>query len=64
MTFIATPVLLLAAATLVVIGGALFTPFLVGLFVLALFGVLARHGDRTVRPHEPPPDPSRWRGCA
>jgi hypothetical protein len=61
MTYIATAALLLILATLITIGGVIFTPFLLGLFLLALLGVLARHSDGTVRPRETPTDPTGWR---
>lgn len=41
MTYLATAALLLIVVTLPLIGGALLAPFLVGLFLLALNGVLA-----------------------
>jgi hypothetical protein len=61
MTFLAVVALLLTVATLAVPGGVLFTPFLFGLFLLALVGVLGRLEDRTVRQHDPALDPRRWR---
>jgi hypothetical protein len=53
--------LALAVALLPVPGGVLFSPFLFGLFLLALVGVFAGLEDRSVRRHEPVLDPRRWR---
>jgi hypothetical protein len=64
MTFLATAALLLSVAALLAIGGVLFAPFLLGVFLLALVGVLAGHTDRRVRQQDPTLDPSGWRGCA
>ena len=64
MTYLAIAALLLTVATLLPAGGVLFTPFLLGLFLLALVGVFARHSDRNVRRQDPTMDPGRWRGRA
>jgi hypothetical protein len=53
--------LILAAALVPVIGGVLTAVFLVGLFFLALVGVLSGVEDRTVRQRNPTMDPRRWR---
>ncbi len=61
MTFLATATLLLAAATLLVLGGVLLAPFLLGLSLLALAGVLARHTDGRVEQRDAKLDPTGWR---
>jgi hypothetical protein len=61
MKFLAVATLLLTVAALAVLGGALFAPFLFGLFLLALVGVLGGLKDRTVRQHNTVLDPRRWR---
>jgi hypothetical protein len=61
MTFIATAALLLAATTLLVLGGVLLAPFLLGLFFLALVGVLARRTDGRVERRDTKLDASGWR---
>jgi hypothetical protein len=61
MTFIATAALLLTAVTLLPVGGVLFAPFLLGLFLLALLGVFTRHTDGTVRRQSPPLGQQSWR---
>lgn len=61
MKFLAVAALFSTVATLPIIGGALFAPFLFGLFLLALLGVLARLDHRTVRQHNPSMNPRRWR---
>jgi hypothetical protein len=53
--------LLLAVALVPVIDGVLIAMFLVGLFLLALVGVVSRVEDRTVRQHDPAMDPRKWR---
>ena len=44
-----------------VFGGALFVLLLLGLFLLALVGVLSGVDDRSVPQHDPAMEPSRWR---
>ena len=61
MTFLATATLLLAATTLLVLGGVLLTPFLLGLFLLALVGVLASRTDGRVERRDAKLDPTGWR---
>ena len=61
MTFLASATLLLAAATLLVLGGVLLTPFLLGLFFLALIGVLARRTDGRVERRDARLDGASWR---
>jgi hypothetical protein len=58
---VAVVTLLISVAMLVVPGGVLFAPFLVGLSLLALVGVLARHADRSVPRHDPAMQGRRWR---
>ena len=53
--------LFLAAAFVPVVGAALLVLILLGVFVLALVGVLGRIGDRTVHQHDPVLDPRGWR---
>jgi hypothetical protein len=53
--------LLLADALVPVIGAALFVLLLLGLFLLALVGVISNVGDRNVSQHELVLDPTRWR---
>jgi hypothetical protein len=53
--------LALIVGSLIVLGGALFAPFLLGLFLLALVGVIGGLEDRTVRQRDPSMDPRRWR---
>jgi hypothetical protein len=50
-----------ALALVPVIGGILFAMFLLGLFLLALVGVLGSLEDRSVRQHDPAMDPTGWR---
>jgi hypothetical protein len=57
----AVSLLLTVASLLAIPVGAIFAPFLFGLFLLALVGVLGGLGDRTVRQREPVLDPRRWR---
>jgi hypothetical protein len=61
-SFVAVTFLFLAAGSLIVPGGALFSLLLLfpG-FLLALVAVLAGLEDRTVRQYNPPMDPRRWR---
>jgi hypothetical protein len=61
MKYLAVAALLLTVATAPVVGAALFTVLLFGLFLLALVGVLGGLEDRTVRQHDPVLDPRRWR---
>ncbi len=61
MTFLATTALVLAATTLLVLGGVLLTPFLLGLFFLALAGVLARRTDGRVEQRDTKLDATGWR---
>jgi hypothetical protein len=53
--------LLLAVASLPVPGGVIFAPFLFGLFLLSLAGVVGRVGHRSVRQRHPVLDARRWR---
>ena len=64
MSYLATATLLLLVATLPVIGGVLLAPFLVGLFVLSLAGVLARRTDGSAPRRDAELDPCGWRDCA
>lgn len=61
-SFVAVTFLLVAAASLIVIGGALFSLllFFPG-FLLALSTVLAALENRTVRQRHPAMDPRGWR---
>jgi hypothetical protein len=62
MTFSAVSALFLAAASLLLIGGAVFALFLFfPLFLLALLGVLSGVPDRTVKQHDVVLDGTRWR---
>jgi hypothetical protein len=61
MKYLALMALFLTIAALVVMGGVIFAPFLFGLFLLALVGVLGGLKDRTVRQHNPAMNPRRWR---
>jgi len=58
---VAVLALVLFVASAVVPGGALFALLALGLFGLALVGVLAGLEDRAVRQHDPVLDPKRWR---
>jgi hypothetical protein len=60
---VATVSLFLTAASLLAapVGGVIFTPFLFGLFLLALVGVFSGLENRTVRRYNPPMNPRRWR---
>lgn len=53
-----------AVALVPVLGGVLIGAALVGLFGLALTGVLAALEDTTVPERKPPMDPKAWRGGA
>ena len=55
--------LFLTAASLLaaLVGGLIFTPFLFGLFLLALVGVFGGLEDRTVRERDRVLDGKRWR---
>jgi hypothetical protein len=50
-----------AVAFVPVVGGALFVLLLLGLFVLAVVGVIGGLEDRGVRQNEPAMDPKGWR---
>ena len=60
---VATGSLFLTAASLLAApaGGVIFTPFLFGLFLLALVGVFSGVENRAVREHNPVLDGKRWR---
>ena len=60
---VATGSLFLTAASLLAAraGGVIFTPFLFGLFLLALVGVFSGVENRAVREHNPLLDGKRWR---
>ena len=49
---------------LLVPGGVLFAPFSLGLFLLALTGVLGGLGNRSVAQHDPEMNPRGWRDGA
>lgn len=53
--------LFLAVAFVPVVGAALLVLILLGVFVLALVGVVGRLGDRNVHQHDPVLDPRGWR---
>jgi hypothetical protein len=53
--------LLGAAASLLVPGGVLLAPVLLGGALLALTGGLGGLEDRSVRQHDPPMNPKGWR---
>jgi hypothetical protein len=59
MAYLATATLFLTFGTLLVIGGVLFAPFLLGAFLLALVSVLARHSEGNSTPRRWNRD--RWR---
>jgi hypothetical protein len=62
MGFLAVAGLLLAYASLLVIGGVILALFLFfPLFLLGLVGVLAGLEDRTVQQHNPTADGTKWR---
>ena len=50
-----------AAASLLVPGGVLLAPLLLGAALLALTGGLGGLEDRSVRQHDPPMNPKGWR---
>jgi TRAP-type C4-dicarboxylate transport system permease small subunit len=59
---IAVASLALTVASLLAIPvGVVFAPFLFGLFLLALVGLLGGVDNRTVRQHDPQLDSERWR---
>ena len=53
--------LLGAVAVMLVPGGVLIAPFLLGAALLALTGGLGGLENRSVRQHEPPMNPTGWR---
>jgi hypothetical protein len=57
----AVSLFLTVASLLAIPVGAIFAPFLFGLFLLALVGVFGGLDDRTVRQHKPVLDQERWR---
>ncbi len=59
--FLTAATLFLTAAVLLPMGGVIFAPFLFGLFLLSLVGVLGGLADRSVRQHNPATNPRRWR---
>ena len=61
LALIAVTSLFLLVATLPIHGAVLFAPFILGLFALALVGVLGDVSDRTVRRHPRESDPTAWR---
>jgi Sec-independent protein secretion pathway component TatC len=62
MKILTVTTLFLAAASLLVLGGALFALFLFfPLFLLGLLGVFAGLEERTVRQRSPSMDARRWR---
>jgi hypothetical protein len=61
MKYLAVTALFATVVTLPVVGGVLFAFLFFGAFLLALVGVLAGLEDRTVRQHNPPMNPRRWR---
>jgi hypothetical protein len=58
---IAVVCLLGAAASLLVPGGVLLAPVLLGAALLALTGALGVLENRSVRQHDPPMNPKGWR---
>lgn len=61
-SLVAVTSLFLAAASLIALGGALFSLLLFfPLFLLALVALLGGLQDRTVRRYDPALDPRRWR---
>ena len=62
MTYVATAALALTLVSLLPPGGVLFAPFLFGLFLLSLVGVLARHSNRSAPRRGPTLDATGWRG--
>jgi hypothetical protein len=63
-TFLAIAALLLTVVSLMTMTGIIFAPFLFGLFLLALAGVLALNTDGRVRQHNRQLDPDAWRSRA
>ena len=61
LALIAVTSMFLLVATLPIYGAVLFAPFILGLFALALVGVLGDVSDRTVRRHPRESDPTAWR---
>jgi hypothetical protein len=59
--FLTAATLFLTAAVLLPMGGVIFAPFLFGLFLLSLVGVLGGLKNRSVRQHNPATNPRRWR---
>jgi hypothetical protein len=57
----AVSLFLTVASLLAIPVGAIFAPFLFGLFLLALVGVFGGLEDRTVRQQKPVLDGERWR---
>jgi hypothetical protein len=57
----AVSLFLTVASLLAIPVGAIFAPFLFGLFLLALVGVFGGLEDRTVRQQRPVLDRERWR---
>jgi hypothetical protein len=61
-SLVALTFLFLAAASLIAVGGALFSLLLFfPAFLLALAAVLGGLENRTVRQHNPAMDPTKWR---
>jgi hypothetical protein len=58
---IAVAALFLLVATLPVFGAVVLAPFILGVFALALVGVLGQVPDRSVRQYNPDLDPTGWR---
>jgi hypothetical protein len=61
MAYLAIAALFLTVATVPVVGAALFTLVLIGLFLLALVGVVGSLENHTVRQHNPAMNPRGWR---
>jgi hypothetical protein len=61
LALIAVSSLFLLVATLPIYGFVLVAPFILGLFLLALVGVLGELSDRSVQQHNPEMDPTGWR---
>jgi hypothetical protein len=59
--FLTAATLFLTATVLLPMGGVIFAPFLFGLFLLSLVGVLGGLKNRSVRQHNPATSPRRWR---
>jgi len=58
---IAVGSLVVLVALLIAPGGVLLAPFVFGVFLLALAGVLGGLNDHTVRQHNPKMNPRGWR---